>query len=97
MCFYILTHVIVSHPFFLCAFFIILMRRRDCGFFMLQILLTYDGKSMVVFSQNDILNIRMTLLYGWLTRGDFNIDLRGLLGVDAGMLCVYAWIIFSSH
>ncbi|KAK1603787.1 hypothetical protein QYE76_034036 [Lolium multiflorum] len=55
---------------------------HDCGFFMLQILQSYDGESMCLFSQKDILNIRMTMLYSWLTGGDFNIDLKDVLGVD---------------
>ncbi|KAK1615166.1 hypothetical protein QYE76_020683 [Lolium multiflorum] len=55
---------------------------HDCGFFMLQILDSYDGESMCLFSQKDILNIRMTMLYSWLTGGDFNIDLKDVLGVD---------------
>ena len=62
---------------------------------MLQFLLTYDGKGMVIFTQNDILNIRMTLLYGWLTGGDFKIDVKGLLGVDAGIKFLFhKWLIF---
>ncbi|KAK1647553.1 hypothetical protein QYE76_065358 [Lolium multiflorum] len=55
---------------------------HDCGFFMFQILQSYDGESMCLFSQKDILNIRMTMLYSWLTGGDFNIDLKDVLGVD---------------
>jgi hypothetical protein len=61
------------------------IRRHDCGFFMLQILQSWDGQSLVIFNQADILNIRMTLLYSWLTAGDFNIDLHALLGIDAGI------------
>ena len=46
--------------------------------------LTYDGDSLLIFSQEDILNIRMVTLYSWLTSSVFNIDLKELLGVDAG-------------
>jgi hypothetical protein len=52
---------------------------------MFQILQSYDGESMCLFSQKDILNIKMTMLYSWLTGGDFNIDLKDALGVDPGM------------
>ena len=62
---------------------------HDCGFFMLQILQSYDGESMCLFSQKDILNIRMTMLYSWLTGGDFNIDLKDVLGVDPGMIFTF--------
>lgn len=63
---------------------------HDCGFFMLQILDSYDGESMCLFSQKDILNIRMTMLYSWLTGGDFNIDLKDVLGVDPGMIFTFS-------
>jgi hypothetical protein len=56
---------------------------------MLQILQSYDGESMCLFSQKDILNIRMTMLYSWLTGGDFNIDLKDVLGVDPGMIFTF--------
>jgi hypothetical protein len=57
---------------------------------MLQILQSYDGESMCLFSQKDILNIRMTMLYSWLTGGDFNIDLKDVLGVDPGMIFTFS-------
>ena len=57
---------------------------------MFQYLGSFDGESYVLFNQNDILSIRMTTLYSWLTGGDFDIDLQAVLGVDAGMsLCSY--------
>ena len=67
--------------------------RRDCGFFALQVELTYDGDSLLIFSQEDILNIRMVTLYSWLTSSVFNIDLKELLGVDAGN-SVFSFILF---
>ena len=51
---------------------------------MLQTLQSYDGDSMLMFDQNDILHIRMTLLYSWLTASDFNIDMKAVLGIDPG-------------
>lgn len=63
--------------------------RHDCGFFMFQYLGSFDGESYVLFNQNDILSIRMTILYSWLTGGGFDIDLQAVLGVDAGMLLYY--------
>ena len=62
---------------------------------MLQYLQSWDGESYVIFDQNDILNIRMTLLYSWLTGGDFNIDIKSILGVDPGIfLFLYVMIPF---
>lgn len=52
---------------------------------MLHLLLTWDGVGYVIFVQDDILNIRMTTLYSWLTAGDFNIDMKGLFDVEAGI------------
>ena len=52
---------------------------------MLHLLLTWDGVGYVIFMQDDILNIRMTTLYSWLTAVDFNIDIKGLFGVQAGI------------
>ena len=40
---------------------------------------------MCGFTQRDILNIRMTMLYSWLTGGDFNIDMKSTLGIDPGI------------
>jgi hypothetical protein len=67
------------------SFFIFFVCRNDCGFFMLQILQSYDGNSLVDFDQRDIINIRMTLPYSWLTAGGFDIDMKAVLGVDPGM------------
>ena len=52
---------------------------------MLHLLLTWDGVGYVIFMQDNILNIRMTTLYSWLTAADFNIDIKGLFGVQAGI------------
>ena len=51
---------------------------------MLQTLQSYDGDGMLIFNQDDILHIRMTLLYSWLTSSDFNIDLKAVLGIEPG-------------
>ena len=47
-------------------------------------MLTYNGVSLLMFKQDDLLNIRMTTLYSWLTGGDFTIDLQSVLNVEAG-------------
>jgi hypothetical protein len=61
---------------------------------MLQILQSYDGNSLVDFQQRDIINIRMTLLYSWLTVGGFDIDMKAVLGVDPGMkFCVFVFCV----
>ena len=52
---------------------------------MLQVVLTYDGNSLLIFKQEDILNIRMTTLYSWLTDSDFNINLQDVLGLEPGL------------
>lgn len=72
------------------SFYFVFFCRRNCGFFMLQVLQSYDGDSMVLFNQGDILNIRMTLLYSWLTGGDFNIDMKSVLGVDLGVSLIFS-------
>jgi len=51
---------------------------------MLQNLQSYDGEGLIGYEQKDILNIKMTTLYSWLTASDFNIDIKGAIGVDAG-------------
>jgi hypothetical protein len=56
---------------------------------MFQILNSSDGVNLVSFGQGDILNIRMTLLYSWLTAGDFNIDLQAVMGVEASSICLF--------
>ena len=76
--------------FFYSYSFFVIFCSHDCGFFMLQILQSYDDESMCLFSQKDILNIRMTMLYSWLTGGDFNIDLKDVLGVDPGMIFTFS-------
>ena len=60
---------------------------------MLQVLLTYDGNSLLIFKQEDILNIRMTTLYSWLTDSDFNINLKDVLGVEPGskLFCLFSF------
>ena len=71
------------------------MCRHDCGFFMLQNLNSYDGNGLVIYGQKDILNIKMTLLYSWLTKSDFAIDLKAIIGVEAGsklFFCFHARI-----
>jgi hypothetical protein len=44
---------------------------------------------MLIFKQADLVNIRMTTLYSWLTAGDFNIDLKSLLGVEGGIFALF--------
>jgi hypothetical protein len=61
---------------------------------MLQILLTYDGNSLLIWTQDDALNIRITTLYGWLTGGDFNIDIHNLLGIEPGRMFIISFISF---
>jgi hypothetical protein len=65
--------------------FLFFVCRNVCGFFMLQILQSYDGNSLVDFDQRDIINIRRTLIYSWLTAGGFDIDMKVVLGIDPGM------------
>ena len=69
------------------------MCRRDCGFFMLQNLQSYDGHGLILFEQKDILNIRMTMLYSWLTASYFSIDLKNAIGVDPGSYCIYLFCV----
>lgn len=52
---------------------------------MLQNLQSWDGENFVIFMQDDILSIRMTMLYSWLTSPYFNIDLKAVFGVDPGI------------
>ena len=68
--------------------------RHDCGFFMLQVLQSWDGENFVIFKQDDILSIRMTLLYSWLTAPQFNIDLKSVIGVDPGIIFLYFTEVF---
>ena len=67
--------------------------RHDCGFFMLQNCKTYycreDGViEMVDYSHEDILDIRKTLLYTCATSDLFDVDFRGLFGIEP---CTFAW------
>ena len=64
---------------------------------MLHLLLTWDGVGYVIFMQDGILNIRMTTLYSWLTAADFNIDIKGLFGVQAGIPHVLLCSIFYGY
>ena len=80
--------------FFLNPHIFCVLCRRDCGFFALQVELTYDGDSLLIFTQGDMLNIRMVTLYSWLTSSDFNIDLQELLGVNAGNSVFFFFLLF---
>ena len=60
--------------------------RHDCGFFMLQNMHSYDSTGLVIFDQEDILNIRMAILYNWLVNSDFHIDIEAIFGVKPGNL-----------
>ena len=62
---------------------------------MLQNLQSYDGNGLISFDQKDILNIRMTVLYSWLTASDFVIDLKSVLGIDPGSNHSFFPLIFS--
>ena len=83
--------VVVALFLFFC---LVQMCRRDCGFFMLQNLQSYDGHGLILFEQKDILNIRMTMLYSWLTASYFLIDLKNAIGVDPGSYCNFFVFVF---
>ena len=64
-----------------------LVNRHDCGFFMLQNCKTYhcqeDGViEMLDYSHEDILDIRKTFLYTCATSDLFDVDFRGLFGIE---------------
>ena len=86
--FFILIDVLL---YFLCIFLkkiasLFLFYRHDCGFFMLQNMHSYDSIGLVIFDQEDILNIRMTILYNWLVNSDFRIDIQAIFGVNPGIM-----------
>ena len=65
---------------------------HDCGFFMLQNCKTYhcreDGViEMLDYNNEDILDIIKTLLYTRATSDVFDVDFRGLYGIEP---CTYA-------
>ena len=72
--------------------------RHDCGFFMLQNCKTYhcreDGViEMLDYSHEDILDIRKTLLYTCATSDVFDVDFRGLFGIEP-CTCAWTFVIF---
>jgi hypothetical protein len=85
----LLYFVCVNFSVYLLFIYIFRFSKHDYRFFMFQILNSFDGVNLVSFGQGDILNIRMTLLYSWLTAGDFNIDLQAVLCVEAGSSCLF--------
>ena len=77
-----------------CTLFVFsFVNRHDCSSFMLQNVKTHhcreDGViQMLDYTHEDILVIRKTLLYTCTTSDVFDVDFRGLCGIEPSM---YAW------
>jgi hypothetical protein len=79
---------------FICPFFHVLFfschdvslffRSRDCGFFMLHTVGSWNGRSLTEFTCKDIPNIKKTMLFSWSTCGIFDVDLVGLFWYHPG-------------
>ena len=57
----------------------------DCGFFMIELLETYDGESHAAFSQDDMYMVRVQNLYRWITCGVFDVNVREVLGYHGNL------------
>ena len=78
---------IMYFKFVMYPFIFSFVNRHDCGFFMLQSCKTYhcreDGViEMLDYIHEDILDIRKTLLYTCATSDVFDVDFRGLFGIE---------------
>ena len=76
------------------------VNRHDCGLFMLQNYKTYhcrvDGViEMLDYSHEDILDIRKTLMYTCATSDVFDVDFRGLFGIEP-CTCAWTFVIFCT-
>ena len=71
---------------------------HDCGFFMLQNYKTYhcreDGViEMLDYNNEDILDIGKTFLFTCATSDVFDVDFRGLFGIEP-CTCAWTFVIF---
>ena len=57
----------------------------DCGFFMIELLETYEGDSHTAFSQDDMYMVRVLNLYRWITCGVFDVIVREVLGYHGNL------------
>jgi hypothetical protein len=60
--------------------------RRDCGFFMLTFMGSWDGECHTDFMCKDILNVNKYTLFTWSMSGKFDIDFVKLFGFHPGIL-----------